>query len=322
MFHRKAVTVFATATGCKARARPRPTLRAAGQALAAVLLLTGLAACGSSGGALKAQQVQTGPSAKAPAVASRPRPTPTLNALHLPPRSGIRTVVTLTFDDGVYDQYKLYDLLPPRHLTATLYVNSGLLYETGYANKLALTDLDDLVAHGVEIGGHSVDHPDLTHLSESQLRHEICDDRAQLRAWGYEAVSFAYPSSRSDAQTEAIAHSCGYPSARVVGGVSCPECPAAESDPPLDPYSLRTADAVESTTTLAQMQQQVLDAEAQATVTGLPAWLIMNFHHICDRCNRYSVTERNLAALLDWLAHRPASTAVRSVGAVILHGFK
>jgi peptidoglycan/xylan/chitin deacetylase (PgdA/CDA1 family) len=253
---------------------------------------------------------------------SVPPPAPKLNALHLPARDGITTVVSLTFDDGVYDQYALNTLLPPRHLTATLYVNSGLLYEDGYKGKMALTDLDDLVQHGVEIGGHSVDHPDLTHLSTSSLRQEICDDRAQLRGWGYEIVSFAYPSSRSDAVTEAVARSCGYLSARVVGGVDCPDCPAAESFPPVDRYSLRTADAVEMGTAVAEMQQDVLDAEAQAQQTGRPAWLIMNFHHICDACNKYSVSERNLAALLDWLAHRPATTAVRAVGAVVLHGFR
>jgi hypothetical protein len=59
-----------------------------------------------------------------------------------------------------------------------------------------------------------------------------------------------------------------------------------------------------------------------AAATGVPSWLIFNFHHICDRCNKYATTREDPAALMEWLTHRPVSTAVRAVGAVMLHGIR
>ncbi len=245
-----------------------------------------------------------------------------VNALHLPPRHGITTVVSLTFDDGLRDQYALRTLLPAYHLTATLYANSGLLANAGYPGRMSLSALYDLAQHGVEIGGHSTHHPDLAALPTVTAQQEICGDRDQLRAWGFEVVSFAYPSSSSDRAVRRIPARCGYLSARSVGGVVCRGCTSAERYPPRHRYSLRTPDGVEWRTPLSELKREVVVAERSAATTGVPSWLIFNFHHICDRCNKYATTQENLAALMDWLTDRPASTAVRAVGAVMLHGFR
>jgi peptidoglycan/xylan/chitin deacetylase (PgdA/CDA1 family) len=251
-----------------------------------------------------------------------PRAVKVVDALRLPPERGVRTVVSLTFDDALADQHALARLLPPHDLTATVYANSGMLADWRFPGYMSLVDLVGLAQHGVEIGGHTIDHPDLLALSRWSARRQICLDRDQLRSWGFRVVSFAYPSSRANPDLERLARTCGYRSARSVGGVACAGCTPAETFPPLDRYSLRTSDAVESRTSLAELKQQVRAAEESARVTGTRAWLILNFHHICDRCNKYSISEQRLTALLSWLARRPASTAVRAVGAVMLHGFK
>jgi peptidoglycan/xylan/chitin deacetylase (PgdA/CDA1 family) len=257
-----------------------------------------------------------------PPVPSAPPADPIVNALHLPPTNANTTVVSLTFDDGLTDQYALRTLLPAYHLTATVYANSGLLADRGYVGRMSLYGLYDLARNGVEIGGHTAHHPDLAELPTATAREEICGDRDQLRAWGFDVVSFAYPSSSSDPAVRRIPAECGYLSARSVGGDDCPGCSSAETFPPRDRYSLRTPDAVEWRTSLRELEQEVIAAENQATATGVRTWLILNFHHICDRCNKYAITQQHLAALMDWLTRRPATTAVRAVGAVMLHGFQ
>jgi peptidoglycan/xylan/chitin deacetylase (PgdA/CDA1 family) len=253
-------------------------------------------------------------------VQASPAP-PRVDALHLRPRGGVRTVVSLTFDDGVEDQFLLSTLLPTYHLTATLYANSGLLADEGYVGRMSLWQLTYLSQHGVEIGGHTLDHPDLTQLSLPSAQQEICNDRDRLRAWGFRVISFAYPSSSANPGIERLPARCGYLSARSVGGVVCRGCTTAETFPPRNRYALRTPDAVETQTTARELEREVRAAERSSSAKS-PAWLIFNFHHICDGCNTYAISERRLASLMNWLSHRPASTAVRSVGAVILHGFR
>jgi peptidoglycan/xylan/chitin deacetylase (PgdA/CDA1 family) len=258
----------------------------------------------------------------APASSSDGPASTSIDALHPTPRLGVTTVVSLTFDDGVVDQYALRGLMPASGLTATLYANSGLISAYGIPeDRMSLWALRDLAQHGVEIGGHSVDHPDLTKLSTRKARQEICGDRDRLQAMGFRAVSFAYPYSRVDSRLFDLPRSCGYLSARSVGGIACRGCPVAETFPPANPYSLRTSDAVLRRTRLSELKRQVRKAEESATATS-PAWLILNFHHICNGCNRYAISEHHLVALLTWLKHRPPSTAVRAIGAVMLHGFE
>jgi peptidoglycan/xylan/chitin deacetylase (PgdA/CDA1 family) len=261
-----------------------------------------------------------GPSPPAPSVDGSA--STRIDALHVPAKLGVTTVVSLTFDDGVIDQYALRGLLPAYGLTATLYANSGLISDYGIPeDRMSLWALRDLSHYGVEIGGHTTNHADLTKLPVRQARQEICGDRKRLRALGFPAVSFAYPYSATDVQLQRLPRRCGYVSARSVGGVACRGCTAAETFPPADPFSLRTTDAVLRRTPLSELKREVRNAEAVATSTS-PAWLILNFHHICDGCNRYAITERHFRALLSWLTHRPPSTAVRAIGAVMLHGFE
>jgi peptidoglycan/xylan/chitin deacetylase (PgdA/CDA1 family) len=255
-----------------------------------------------------------------PAVPAPPSPR-TVDALRLPPRRGIHTIVSLTFDDGLSDQYALVTLLPAHHLTATVFANSGLLADEGYRGRMALSQLIDLAERGVEIGGHTADHADLTRESVAKARREVCGDRAQLLAWGFHVVSFAYPYSSADPRVRRLPRVCGYLSARSVGGVACPGCTAAETYPPHNRYSLRTPDPVEVHTSLRELKRQVRTAERSASAQA-PTWLILTFHHICDGCSKDAISEHRLAALMDWLSHRPASTAVRTVGAVMLHGFR
>lgn len=210
------------------------------------------------------------------------------------------TVVSIQFDDGYLDQPTIQDELAAHGMRVTFYVNSG---SVGTADHLS-DQLTALAADGPEITGHSVDHHNLKRLKEPALRHQVCDDRATLQAHGFAAVSFAYPFGGFDPLAQQIVAECGYTSGRGVSGVDGRRT-FAETLPPANPYATRTPANVKSGTTLATIQSYVTGAEQNGG-----GWVQLVFHHVCDRCDAYSVTEADFAALVDWLAARQAQGTV------------
>src|SRR5215208_1796504 len=103
------------------------------------------------------------------------------------------TTVSLTFDDAQATQYPVKDLLASRGMHGTFYVNSAKVGTSGF--YMTWAQIDALKAAGNEIAGHTLTHADLnsTSLSETQKRAEVCNDRQNLIARGYDPVSFAYP---------------------------------------------------------------------------------------------------------------------------------
>jgi peptidoglycan/xylan/chitin deacetylase (PgdA/CDA1 family) len=71
--------------------------------------------------------------------------------------------------------------------------------------------LCELSAHGVEIGSHSVSHPHLPELSDSELRHELVDSREEIEARvGRPCRFLAYPYGDNDARVRTAARRAGY----------------------------------------------------------------------------------------------------------------
>ncbi|NYF55364.1 polysaccharide deacetylase family protein [Micromonospora purpureochromogenes] len=226
------------------------------------------------------------------------------------------TVVSLTFDDGGYDQYaNARPLLDAHGMHGTFYINSGRVGAGGYMSQ---ANLSALAAAGHEIGGHTVSHAALNTLSADDQRREICNDRVALLGMGFTVKHLAYPYGSADATTKQVAVECGYNSGRSVGGVvspgSCGGCPYAESVPPADAYFTQTPDSVRTVTNLDQMKRYVSQAEEHGG-----GWVQLVMHHVCDGCGGdYEVSPTVLAAFLDWLAPRAASgTTVRTVDEVV-----
>jgi peptidoglycan/xylan/chitin deacetylase (PgdA/CDA1 family) len=229
------------------------------------------------------------------------------------------TVVSLEFDDATSDQAPARSMLASRNMHATFFVNSGTIgAASGF--HLSWSQLRDLAADGNEITGHTVDHANMPQTQAADLdeaKREICDDRATLLREGFDVRNFAYPYGAYDAATKQLAADCGYNSARDVSGifdpVTCDDCAYAETIPPRDLFRTRTPENVRSTTTLADIQANVTAAEAHGG-----GWVQLVLHHICTGCGQqYSITQSDLAALLDWLAARPATTKVKTVQEVI-----
>ncbi|MGH9114177.1 MAG: polysaccharide deacetylase family protein [Acidimicrobiales bacterium] len=201
-----------------------------------------------------------------------------------PARAATTTYVSLTFDDGRLSQINAAALLDANGVRGTFYVNSN---KVGAGGKLTLSQLNSMQGSGHEIGGHSLDHADLTAVSTDEATRQICADQQQLQTWGFPAISFAYPFGRGNSSTRTIVRDCksrgyavttNYRSARLVGGLQCNGCPQAESVPPADPYNIRThyTGSPTSSTTLDQLKAMVTGAEA----TG--GWISIPFHSVCQ----------------------------------------
>jgi peptidoglycan/xylan/chitin deacetylase (PgdA/CDA1 family) len=227
-----------------------------------------------------------------------------------------RTVVSLTFDDGIKDQItNVRPLLKSHHMHGTFYIITGQTNLSGYMSQ---ADVSALAADGNEIGGHTVDHPDLTTLSPDDAKREICNGRVTLLNWGFSVKNFAYPFGSTNPTVEKIAADCGYNSARSVGGVvspgACDGCDYAETIPPADRYNTQTPDSIQNNTTLNQLKGLVTQAERHRG-----GWVQLVFHHVCNGCSdTYSTTPRILSDFLNWLAPRALiGTAVKTEDQVI-----
>ncbi len=135
--------------------------------------------------------------------------------------------VVLTFDDGFADfHHTALPLLVRNEASATLYVVADLVAGTpGRASpespwRMPIVDwsqLADVAANGIEIGGHSLTHPalDMLPLDEARCEIELCKTRLQDHL-GIEVSSFAYPYGFYSRQVRRLVVEAGYESACAV----------------------------------------------------------------------------------------------------------
>jgi len=239
-------------------------------------------------------------------------PVPTL------PKPAVKaTVVSLTFDDSNADQLTALSTLEANGLHGTFYTITGSIGEPNY---LTLANLHTIYSAGNEIGGHTVNHPDLTLETAAEAQRQVCDARNQLTTWGFPQTSFAYPYAAENASVQAIVKQCGYNSARNLGDVFTQEGGTAglyaETIPPANAYALRAPDEVDSTWTLANLESTVTNAEAHGG-----GWDILTFHHICEpgsvNCDpTVSITPELFAQFAAWLSAHIKTTLTTSVKTV------
>jgi peptidoglycan/xylan/chitin deacetylase (PgdA/CDA1 family) len=136
----------------------------------------------------------------------------------------------LTFDDGFANNLEtLAPVLAQLDVTATVFVVSGWLGgqhpEAPRFRILTEDQLRSLHATGVEIGAHTVTHPDLTTLSKDQATDELRTSKSQLEEMLAASVSVAaYPYGRANAETLAACADAGiFAACRTAGNGSWAE---------------------------------------------------------------------------------------------------
>jgi peptidoglycan/xylan/chitin deacetylase (PgdA/CDA1 family) len=227
------------------------------------------------------------------------------------------TVVSLTFDDGHWSHYaNAAPILKAHGMRGTFYLNSGQIRtrqecQIQWCWNLAWEDATEMARDGQEIGGHTLEHVDLTSVSLAEAQHQACDDRTNLLNHGFSPVtSFAYPYGTFNTTVKQVVEGCGYTSGRSAGGF--PTGVYAESIPPLDRYATRVAQPADQQ--LAGLQRVVTQAENNGG-----GWVQMVFHEVCDCPDApLATTPATLSAFLDWLQPRSANgTQVQTVGQVM-----
>jgi peptidoglycan/xylan/chitin deacetylase (PgdA/CDA1 family) len=232
------------------------------------------------------------------------------------------TVVTLTFDDGDADQYDAAQTMAEHDLPATFYITTSWIGSDGYLTR---EQLDAIAEAGHEIGGHTVNHPDLAAIPLAEVEAEVCNGRAVLESWGYPATNFSYPFMRATPEVEQIAAACGYDTARGLGDIAsafaCQDCPVAETMPPLSPHYLRAPAQIDAAWTLEHMKAAVTNA-----VHSGGGWVMLTFHRVCAPTGAGCPADRSTSpelftAFSSWLAafrDDPANgTAVQTVAETV-----
>jgi peptidoglycan/xylan/chitin deacetylase (PgdA/CDA1 family) len=213
------------------------------------------------------------------------------------------TIVSIQFDDGSVDQINALPVLQAHGMVATFYVNSGPVL-AGDPEHMSQPQLTDLFNAGNEIASHTVDHVNIQPLSTAEATAEVCTDRNNLLAMGFDVQSFAYPFGSFDADSEAVVQACGLSSGRGVAGVSIHvnKNQFGETVPPLDPYATRTPPSAKKATKLSTLETYVTNAEAAVEATGQTLWVQFVFHHFCAaHCGAYTIQPDKFTALLDFL---------------------
>jgi len=113
-------------------------------------------------------------------------------------RNGVKRVV-ITFDDGFRDFYThAFPILAEHNFKATMFIVSGLTGNETVraAGKEYLTwgEVREIRGHGIQIGSHTVNHPELYKLSAKKVEYEIRQSKETIEDELGEAIrSFSYP---------------------------------------------------------------------------------------------------------------------------------
>jgi peptidoglycan/xylan/chitin deacetylase (PgdA/CDA1 family) len=229
-----------------------------------------------------------------------------------------QTVISLTFDDAWSNQIAARSILAQHGMLGTFYVNSNTVGTDGY---LTWAQLGTLNADGHEIAGHTLDHTLWDVAEDAEAVRQICEDRQNILAQGFVLTSFAYPGGDFLPKHETMVRDCGYASGRGAYGlrnITAPvdSRPYAYPIPPPNPYAIKTPCCINSTVTLADLQNYIVQAE-----NGGGGWVALVLHRVCDDCGDSpspSISTATLDGLLQWLKGRAAQgTVVKTIGQVI-----
>lgn len=124
----------------------------------------------------------------------------------------------LTFDDGWRDGLTVAaPLLARLGVRGTFFVCPGLFGNhdprMGEAGRMLLGPDEARALHdaGMELGAHSLNHPDLTEVDDAELRRQLAGSKEEVEAiTGQPCRTFAYPFGCHDGRVRRAAGAAGY----------------------------------------------------------------------------------------------------------------
>lgn len=119
--------------------------------------------------------------------------------------------IMLTFDDGYRDFFEnAFPILKKHRIKATVFVVSDFMENPG-DEYMTIEQIIEIQKFGIEIGSHSVNHPNLTSLNQKDLDHQLRTSKKIIEDLiNHEVISFAYPSGQYNDQVVFATQSAGY----------------------------------------------------------------------------------------------------------------
>lgn len=119
--------------------------------------------------------------------------------------------IMLTFDDGYKDFYEnAFPILKRYRIKATVFVVSDFMENPGQEYMTA-QQIKEIQKFGIEIGSHSVSHPNLTNANSEELEKQLRFSKQKIEELvGQQVISFAYPSGQYNDQVVAATKDAGY----------------------------------------------------------------------------------------------------------------
>ncbi len=125
------------------------------------------------------------------------------------------TVVTTSWDDGHKLDFKLAALLLKYNIKGTFYIAPNDR-ESPEGDRLTRDEIRTL-GETMEIGAHTMSHPQLPTLPDDEARKEIADSKVYLEEiTGTPVVSFCYPRGEYEQKHVAMVRESGFRLARTV----------------------------------------------------------------------------------------------------------
>lgn len=149
--------------------------------------------------------------------------------------------VVVTFDDGFADNYtNAFPVLQKEEIPATVFLTVDyigtdelpVLRDRRGVPPLRWEQVEEMARHGVDLGAHTLTHPNLTTLDDESLRHEVAESGRQIRErTGFEPRTFCYPRGDFDARVKDAVREAGY----ELACTTMPGCVTRDTHP----FSLR-----------------------------------------------------------------------------------
>lgn len=157
-------------------------------------------------------------------------------------REKAERTVCITFDDAYLGLYHhVLPVLRECGFTATVFVVAGFVgrdnaWDINWGGRrfqhLGWDQLREMLAAGMEIGSHSLNHRDLRHLNDDELEREVAESRRILeQGLGARVAAFAYPFGLYNERVRRQVRDAGY-------ACACSVSPARKNAV-FDKYALR-----------------------------------------------------------------------------------
>lgn len=144
-----------------------------------------------------------------------------------------KKAVTFSYDDGVYQDIRLVELLNKYGLKCTFNLNSGLMtpdsawYGDGVCVERMPPEMLVNLYSGHEVASHSVHHRDLTKADSHEIFTDIKQDVKFLEdLFGYKISGFAYPFGETDSRVKDVLAHCGIKYARGINSSKTFDAPS------------------------------------------------------------------------------------------------